>query len=586
MKSIIALPEEANGAVASSTHARIGVLAPASFDVAETIIGKAGQLAQGGNRVTIVSASRWNAARLARLVRESEAPSQVRVVFVQDLALGLLADARIQQAVKRADRVLDRNEMDVLAEDIKVTGLKPRRLKEMLKFFYKSIADCTAEQEGWFISQEEATVYAMLEENLEARRACLPCEPAAKAYQGMIAAGVEPEKQAFIVDDFGSLSKSAQRLVERLSQGDIVAFGNDAFRLAADEPYPSPEGMRAFLDDERTAVIEVRPKSAERHPAETLPTPLMEFDHIASFVSDQLANGITPDELAIAAPNPTWGRQIARALTEKGIASVMDLPAKKAKGDPREANDCVQIKLNAFAKLLCDPQDFTAYRTFIGAGDWLLRSDGFLELLAYAREHDLEARDAIKIMCEPGNLENTTVSFKKLVGPIREYDELVKTWKTGTAEQIRESMKQHGMPLAERGELLGKDSDVPDVDAFLASFAPSPIDQRDGRVLIAPYSRIYSHSCKTLVIAGMIDGFMPERDAVDDSFDRDHRTKALERDRRKLESIEAIASQHIYFTNFDHDAIENTAALHMVTTRIYQKDGRRMARVSPSSLLA
>ncbi len=78
---------------------------------------------------------------------------------------------------------------------------------------------------------------------------------------------------------------------------------------------------------------------------------------------------------------------------------------------------------------------------------------------------------------------------------------------------------------------------------------------------------------------------MPKRDAVDDAFDLDHRQRALARDGRLLKAVEACAQNCIAYTNFDHDAIENTAALHMFTTRIYEKGGRRMARVAPSTLL-
>ena len=572
--------------VTSSTSARLGIVAPANLDVADAIMHKAAQLAEDGFPVTIACASRWSAARLARLARETGLSDRIRVAFIMDIALETLANPCVQDAVKRTDRVLDRNEMDVLVEDVKVTGIAHKRLKEMLDFFFRSISDCSAEQEGWLVTREEATAFAVLEENLEARRACLPCEPAAKAYQGMRAAGIVPEPQIFVVDDFGSLSASAQRLIEYMSGGNIIAFGNDEFRLAADEPHPAPEGMRSFLDDARTQVIELRSTDASRNQAVTLPTPLMEFDYVADLVASLLRRGRTPEEVAIAVPNVTWGKYIAKALSSKEISASLDVPAGKVKGDPRDPKSCSEIKLNAFAKLLRNADDFTAFRTFVGVGDWLLRSDGFLELLAYAREHGLEAREAIRIMCEPEHLKNVTISFKKLVNPIREYDELRTVWETGTITQICEAMKRHGMPLGSRAALLGTDEKSPRIEAFVASFDEGADGSRGDCVSIAPYERIRNHCCKTLVIAGMVDGFMPKRDAVDDSFAIDHRTRAMKRDGRTLASIEAVASENVFYSNFDHDAIENTAALHMVTTRIYHKDGRRMARVSPSSLLA
>ena len=97
------------------------------------------------------------------------------MVSVRELALSILGDARVGDAVGRDARVLDENELAVLMEDVKVSGLKPGRLREMLKFFYKSISDCADDDERWLITAEEQTVHAILTENLEARRALLRC---------------------------------------------------------------------------------------------------------------------------------------------------------------------------------------------------------------------------------------------------------------------------------------------------------------------------------------------------------------------------------------------------------------------------
>ena len=62
------------------------------------------------------------------------------MVSVRELALSILGDARVGDAVGRDARVLDENELAVLMEDVKVSGLKPGRLREMLEFLYKSVA--------------------------------------------------------------------------------------------------------------------------------------------------------------------------------------------------------------------------------------------------------------------------------------------------------------------------------------------------------------------------------------------------------------------------------------------------------------
>ena len=95
----------------------------------------------------------------------------------------------------------------------------------MLKFFYKSISDCADDDERWLITAEEQTVHAILTENLEARRALLPCEVSSLAYRGLVKAEVEREPLTLVADDFGSLSKASQRLVRHLATDGLVAAG-------------------------------------------------------------------------------------------------------------------------------------------------------------------------------------------------------------------------------------------------------------------------------------------------------------------------------------------------------------------------
>ena len=573
-------------AIVSSQQTRIGIVHPASLDVSRAVLDAAEHVARGRNGATVACADAWQARRLERMAEARGIAGRIDVATVREIALGVLSDPEVQSRVKRADRVLDGNEMDILIEDLKVTGLKTQRLKEMLSRFSRDISDGAAEAEGWPFKPEEAKLFAMLEENLEARRACIPCEVAAKACQGL-EAGALPESRPFVACDYGALSATGMRLLEILSGGEVIAFGTEGPFMAAEEPHPAPRGMRDFLDDGRTLHLEARAEGApaERGPACVLPTPLAEFDRIAQII-EEAGGASDPGQLAVAAPNATWCKHISRAIESRGIPAAVDLPARKVKGDPRDARLSAGIRLASFAKLLRDPDDFTAFRTFIGAGDWLVRSDGFLELLAFAREHGMEARDAMRAMLEPDALATTTESFRKLVGPINEYDKLRALWAEGTVAQVCEQMERHGMPLGKRAELLGDPGQAPRLDAFLASFDEDRSRPDDASVLVTTYGRIHGRCCKTLVIAGMVDGFMPRRDAVDDAFDIDHRKHALDRDRRFLESIEAVASESVVRTSFDHDVLENISAMDVVAARIYHKDGRRMARVAQSSLLS
>ena len=72
------------------------------------------------------------------------------VLSVREAALALIDGAG--EAFPRGARLLDGNETDVLMEDLKVSGLKPRRLREMTKFFSKGrpiLIEGRLRQDSW-----------------------------------------------------------------------------------------------------------------------------------------------------------------------------------------------------------------------------------------------------------------------------------------------------------------------------------------------------------------------------------------------------------------------------------------------------
>lgn len=580
--------------VAAANSGRICVQAPAWADTDQVLLDTAHQLHERGRAVVVACATEAGAERLRSADKrwpgtqkgQTGVEGRLRITTVRALALEALADARVQEQVKRANRVLDANEMDILVEDVKVSGLKPRRLREMLKFFHRSISDGTAEQQGWLVSQEEALVYAVLEENLEARRACMPCELAAKAWQGMTAAGIVSEGRAVVAEDYGAMSATSQRFLRYISNGELAVFGSDQLFATDAEPYPNPEGLAEYAREEGVESFKLELSHSLQCEQVHSTTPIDEFELVAKKVAGFLSQGIAADEILVAVPNSTWARSIRKALDRCAIESWIDAGDLKVKGSPREPDRCGAIKLAAFAKLLRNPDDFTALRTFVGAGDWLCASDGFLELLAYARKRGVAASKAMEMMRGPEGALEATASFKKMVKPLDERDELFALWETGTAGQVRCAMSALGMPLGNAGLLLGEDDAPADTVAFLDGFFKEGTAKPVDGVAIAPYVRCHGHRVRALVLTGMIDGFLPRRDAVDDAFTIDHRKQAIERDRAELEGLLACASQHVVYTRFERDVLENAAALHMVTTRIYHSHGRRMARVAPSTLLA
>ena len=88
-----------------------------------------------------------------------------------------------------------------------------------------------------------------------------------------------------------------------------------------------------------------------------------------------------------------------------------------------------------------------------------------------------------------------------------------------------------------------------------------------------------------MYLTGAVNGFIPLMDAVDDAHTIDHKKTALERDRRLFEDVASCARETFTASCFAQDSLDNAEALPMDVSRIYVKDGVRMARIAPSEFL-
>ena len=406
---------------------RLCVEHDASDDVAPALLRAARARVEAGSNVRVVCADAVAAARFRALAADDPLLGALDVVSVRELALSILGDARVGDAVGRDARVLDENELAVLMEDVKVSGLKPGRLREMLKFFYKSISDCADDDERWLITAEEQTVHAILTENLEARRALLPCEVSSLAYRGLVKAEVEREPLTLVADDFGSLSKASQRLVRHLATDGLVAAGRTLASSSSEEPYPCFDGFRALADEADCLVTLACERPAAARESRALDDPAAEFAFAEASVGECLVDGFRPGDVAVAVPNAAWGERIAAELEGRGIAVERGFDGGKIKGDPRTEGRYADLKLAAFLRLYLDPHDFTSLRSWLGFGDWLLRSDAFLELMAYARDHETTVPEAVAQLRTQRDADRSSTIFGKFDGPLDELDELLRT---------------------------------------------------------------------------------------------------------------------------------------------------------------
>ncbi len=554
-------------AMAAYPAATIAVRCEGGFDGLPALVACAENWAKGGGTALLICADDIAARRARALAANSGATATtIAIVEATPLAASLVSTWGPASGCPRDGRLLDANEMDVLIEDVKVSGLKTGRLKEMLKFFRKTISDGESRKPFWLVTPEEQKVFAVLEENLEARRAMMPCEAAGMAQaciegpltEGGPAAVLAPLMPAFegrplrlFVHDFGALSHCAQELCRSLGAEGLAATVLAGEGSCASEPYPWAEGA-AELQNEAAEVLVAAQEPASLLPPRVAAAPAQEFREAAEAVAQLITEGTAPSQILVAVPNGIWGSHIAKALEKRGIPCVRDSGEGKAKGDPRLLGQYEQLEQATLAKLLRSPNDLAALRTWLGLGDWLLASDAFLELLAWARDHDRTPFDALEhLLAHPEEASDMRL-FHKLQ---RSMEAL-----PAQLEQLRQSRAEGGLTDSRR---------------------PAPQDA----VTIAPYTRCRSQSAEAVVLTGMVDGFLPRPDAFSDRFTIDHQRKALQREAALLADIQAAARRVVIPTLFQQDLVENADALGASISRIAMDGDTRIARIAPSRLL-
>lgn len=564
-----------HAAMALCDSPRVAISCHHGFDALAALVHAAHQwTAEGGAALVVTSDStaRHRADGLLALPQTPAGANAIAIVEATPLAAKLVEAWGAVAKCPRSGRLLDGNEMDVLMEDMKVSGLKTGRLKEMFKFFRKSISDGENRNEFWLVTPEEQKVYAILEENLEARQAMMPCEAAGLALRCITAedsplatagatAVLAPLFPAFahkpvrlFVDDFGALNRCAQELCLALANDGLVASGCSSPGCAADEPYPYPEGFQELVAN-ATTILEADGPIAAVQPSRTFTTPSQEFNGAAETVAKLLEDGLSPNDILIAVPNGIWSDHITHALEARGISAVKDFGPAKIKGDPRHIGQSSALRRAALTKLARSGGDHTALRTWLGLGDWLLASDAFLELMAWGRDHQMNAFDALPYL--RNHPEETT--DMKLFGKLeRALDAL-----DSELAQLRRERGESGL------------THVP---------APTSSTNRPA-VTIAPYGRCRNQRPRVVVATGLVDGFLPRPDAYSDSFTIDHQRKALKREAVLMDDILSCAGEAVIPTLYQQDLMENADALGARITRIVMENETRIARIAPSQLL-
>ena len=195
-------------------------------------------------------AARVLAARLIEVVGERGVA--IEVTCTRDVALGLLASEEGRAFSGRAGRLVTPLELGFIMEDMKTSGLKQRRLREMLKFFYRNwteLAGGAEDDDGWLIPGEEADVHALLKDALRFTGGILEPEAAAMAVRFLLArpdALADAQRTCVLADDYQMHSRASQHLANLLARDSITVAADPTAVVEVFDSYPYGEGIGEF----------------------------------------------------------------------------------------------------------------------------------------------------------------------------------------------------------------------------------------------------------------------------------------------------------------------------------------------------
>lgn len=573
---------EARCALVGSESDRIAFEHGASLDVLPLVRAKAESLVARGYTVKVVCAGESIAWGLRGRGFDLQG---CEVLTVREAAIDVLSSCRRSVGRGASLRILDENEMDVLVEDMKTSGIKPRRLREMLGFFFRSIADRSAEVDGWLVSGEERAVWNLLTANLEARGAFLPWEVSSAA-----CCLLEGEHEGYVAPDvviavgYDAMSRSSQDLVGLMPGQAMVAFAERDGLPIPDEPYPNRDGLSRVVEGRPEGIV-LTVDSAECPKAERLRAtrPLEEFELVASKVALYTSESNAPTSVLVAVPNRVWGERIAQCLDGKGVPALFVGGSRKVEGDPRDPNRCSALMGACALRLLAYPGDAVALRGWIGLGDWLVRSNLFLRVFEALDASPGASMESVlrEAACDERGLLSASES-SHVAERLSLLDEVARASAGKTGLSLVETLESFGMAVPERARRLAMRDGSVSAQGLDAALRSSALPMASGEVIVAPYALCRGLKADLVVIAGAVGGFVPSRSALDEGAPRDLRERELERGRRLFDGMVSCALRRVVLSGFTEDRLDNAEPMGLAIERIVAQRGEVVARIAPS----
>lgn len=570
----------------------------------------------------------------------------ISVLTPQALALKVLDTPQARAFTGRRARVLLPFERDLLLEDLMTSGIKRKRLKEMLRFFERNWTELAEDDDAWLMEGEETYVHTYALSCLATLEALLDTEVSPLAVRYLLSDAEALEQTTFehvLVDDYQMLSRASHVLASLVARSSVSIAADPYAQGARGESFPYLKGVGEFLavntgaqlvqldtcragantagmvnalladpamacDGDELGAGDVGSIPAAQLAADQdVPTGALEeyegtyvqdvLDHLLARINRGLADGLAFSEICVTYTNEAWGRRVKTSLAKQGMLVSGLLGPSTLAGDIHEFPKCTEARLFALLELLAEPDSALAWRAMCGFGDSIAESYGFQAASTFARQRGLSLPAALELLqSEPELMEHNSLAPARLL--MAKY-ERVRT----IASSIEGFTGQHlidALALVTLG---------PDGASIPQGFEELVEPVREGDTAQVLYQRALERASlgavagaegsmairvlhaddltgqvpKLLLFPGFVNGFTPQLAFLDKMQSLEEEVEAAwDEDVHRMYRVAGTASSVLWTGSFTRISVEDAERYKLGIERIRADRGSRVALVSRS----
>ena len=572
------------------------------------------------------SAARVFKSRLFETVGEGSC--SVVINTPRALALDILGGEDAQKFTGRKAKLLLDFEISFLIEDMKVSGIRPKRLSEMLKFFYRSWTELADDDPSWLLNGEEKDVHTLLKENLSFTQRILEPELVNLTvnYLNSQSNALKQHQTLHVfADDYQNLSRASQVFVNMIAKESLCVAADDFACLEVFDSFPYAEGINEFtkinpdsekiilesnylpfavdqatkriLDNEGISVsndsVSNKDKGYGSIITQKFSSITTELDGVTKLLKEKLDKGIIATNIFVVAFSKVWKKQLLSALKKQDILVDVLPDSQVLRGDIRDFNRCSVPRIFTALKLVADPQDTIAWRCWCGFGDHLTNSTAMTAF----RDNAIAQRTTLVDMLASPDAETLTLGSKKVLGAFHAGNLLIEKAKDLTGLGLLQALTARIASGSEDAsyeaiqQLCGNVAEGDTAHDLVCRIEKNLLFPEftfsKNAVKVGTPEQLCGLSSEMLVLSGFVNGFFPERDYFDATkMTIDKQAKIHRNNIRLLCATLGKTQKDIVISYFNRADLETTEMLKLDFERIRMEGGKRVCVIAPSLFLS